>query len=166
MTTWSMVYWSMINDQWFIDQWSMINDLLFQMEDDCFLPDVGGQPLQKCFEYHMEEAKRCAQQPSNGPRKTPQIFQKKLQRIVYLCLYYGQASCWVSVQCKFSHFLGGFAVLQISTSSLLCTGDLRQHGNASCYTDYSTHFETIIKKENGFQVCCLQVSAKKFRAVL
>ena len=56
---------------------------------------------------------------------TPQIFRKKLQRIVYLCLCYGQASCWVSVQCKFSHFLGGFASLQISTSSLLCAGDLR-----------------------------------------
>jgi len=39
------------------------------MEDDWFLPDVGGQPLQKFFEYHMEEAKRCAQQPSNGPQK-------------------------------------------------------------------------------------------------
>jgi len=50
---------------------------------------------------------------------TPEIFQKKLQRIVYLCLCYGQASCWVSSQCKFSHFRGGFAVLQISTSSLL-----------------------------------------------
>jgi len=40
------------------------------MEDDWFLPDVGGQPLQKFFEYHMEEAKKCAQQPSNGPQKT------------------------------------------------------------------------------------------------
>jgi len=97
---------------------------------------------------------------------TPQIFQKKMQRIVYLCLCYGQASCWVSVQCKFSHFLGGFAVLQISTSSLLCTGDLRRHGEASCYRDYSTHFKTIIKKANGFQVCCLQVFSKQFRAVL
>ena len=135
------------------------------MEDDWFLPDVGGQPLQNFFEYHMEEAKRCAHQPSNGPQKadiTPQIFQKKLQRIVHFCLCYGQASCWVSVQCKFSHFLGGFAVLQISTSSLLCTGDLGQHGNASCYRDYSTHFKTIIKKANGFQVCCLQVSSKNF----
>ena len=89
------------------------------MEDDWFLPYIGRQPLQKFFEYHMEEAKKCAQQPSNGPQKTdttPQIFQKKLQRIVYLCLCYGQASCWVSVQCKFSHFLCGFAVLQINTS--------------------------------------------------
>ena len=39
------------------------------MEYDWFLPEVGGQPLQKFFEYHMEEAKRCAQQPSNGPQK-------------------------------------------------------------------------------------------------
>ena len=39
------------------------------MEDNQFLPDVGGQPLQKFFEYHMEEAKRCAQQPSNGPQR-------------------------------------------------------------------------------------------------
>jgi len=97
---------------------------------------------------------------------TPQIFQKKLQRIVYLCLCYGQASCLVSSQCKFLHFLGGFGVLQISTSSLLCTGDLGRHGNASCYKDYSTHFKTIIKKGNGFQVCCLQVSSKKCGAVL
>ena len=98
---------------------------------------------------------KCAQQPSNGPQKTdtmPQIFQKKLQRIVYVCLCYGQASCKVSSQCKFSHFLGGFAVLQISTSSLLCTGDLGRHGNASCYRDYSTHFKTIIKKANGFNL--------------
>jgi len=106
--------------------------------------------------------------PSNlqtGHKKTdttPQIFQKKLQRIVYLCLCYGQASCWVSSICKFSHFLGGFAVLQISTSSLLCAGDLGRHGNASFYRDYSTHFNTIIKKANGFQVCCLQVSSKIF----
>jgi len=139
------------------------------MEDDWFLPYIGGQPLQKFFEYHKEEAKKCVQQPSNGPQKTvstPQIFQKKIQRIVYLCLCYGQASCSVSVQCKFSRFLGGFAVLQISTSSLLCTGDLGRHGEASCYRDYSTHFKTIIKKANGFQACCLQVSSKKFRAVL
>jgi len=40
------------------------------MEDDWFLPDVGGQPLQKFFECHMEEANRCAQQPSKGPQKT------------------------------------------------------------------------------------------------
>jgi len=33
------------------------------MEDDWFLPDIGGQPLQKFFEYHMEEAKKCSQQP-------------------------------------------------------------------------------------------------------
>jgi len=39
------------------------------MEDDWFLPYIGGQPLQKFFEYHMEEAKKCAQQPSNGPQK-------------------------------------------------------------------------------------------------
>ena len=139
------------------------------MEDDWFLPDIGGQPLQKFFEYHMEEAKKCAQQPSKGPQKTdttPQIFQKNLQRIVYLCICYGQASCWVSAQCKFSHFLSGFGVLQISTSSLLCTGDLGRHGEASCYRDYSTYFKTIIKKANGFQVCCLQVSSKKRRAVL
>ena len=97
---------------------------------------------------------------------TPQIFQKKLQIIVPLCLCYGQASCWVSVQCKFPHFLGGFAVLQISTSSLLCTGDFGRHGEASCYRDYSIHFKTIIKKANGFQVCCLQVFSKKFWAVL
>jgi len=51
------------------------------MEDVWFLPYIGGQPLHKFFEYHMEEAKKCAQQPSNGPQKTdttPQIFQKKL----------------------------------------------------------------------------------------
>ena len=130
---------------------------------------VGGQPLQECFEYQMQEAKKCPQQPSNGPQKmdtTFQIFQKKLQRTVYLCLCYGQASCWVSVQCKFSHFSGGFAVLQISTSSLLCTGDLGRHRDTWCYKDYTTQFKTIIKKTNGFQVCCLQVSSKIFRAVL
>ena len=33
------------------------------------LVSSGGEPLQKFFEYHMEEAKRCAQQPSNGPQK-------------------------------------------------------------------------------------------------
>jgi len=84
------------------------------MEDDWFLPDIGRQPLQKFFKYHMEEAKKCSGQPSNGPQKNGYYapdFQKKLQRIVYLCLCYGQASCWVSVQCKFSHFLCGFAVL-------------------------------------------------------
>ena len=37
------------------------------MEDDWFLPYIGGQPLQKFFEYHMEEAKKRAQQSSNGP---------------------------------------------------------------------------------------------------
>jgi len=101
------------------------------MEDDWFLPDIGGLPLQKFFEYHMEEAQNAPSNLQTDPKKTdttPQIFQKKLQRIVYLCLCYGQASCRVSVQCKFSHFLGGFAVLQISTSSLLCTGDLGRHG--------------------------------------
>jgi len=41
-----------------------------------------------------------------------------------------------------------------------------RHGEASCYRDYSTHFKTIIKKASGFQACCLQVSSKKFRAVL
>ena len=39
------------------------------MEDDWFLPYIGGQPLQKFFEYHMEEGKKCAQQPSKGPQK-------------------------------------------------------------------------------------------------
>jgi len=32
------------------------------MENDWFLPDIGRQPLQKFFEYHMEEAKNA---PSN-----------------------------------------------------------------------------------------------------
>ena len=139
------------------------------MEDDWFLPYIGGQPLQKFLEYHMEEAKTAPSNLQTDHKKadtTPQIFQTKLQRIVFLCLCYGQALCWVSVQCKFSHFLGGFAVLQISTSSLLCTGDLGWHGEASCYRDHSTHFKTIIKKANGFQECCLQVSSKKRRAVL
>ena len=39
------------------------------MEDDWFLSYIGGQPLQKFFEYHKEEAKKCAQQPSNEPQK-------------------------------------------------------------------------------------------------
>ena len=54
------------------------------MEDDWFLPYIGGQPLQKFFIYHKEEAKKCVQQPSNGPQKTvstPQIFQKKYKEL-------------------------------------------------------------------------------------
>jgi len=54
------------------------------MEDDWVLPDVGGQPLQKCFEHHMEEAKKCAQQLSNGPKKThitQHIFQKNCKEL-------------------------------------------------------------------------------------
>ena len=39
------------------------------MEDDWFLPDIVGQPLQNVSEYHMEKAKKHAQQPSNGPQK-------------------------------------------------------------------------------------------------
>ena len=116
-------------------------------------------PLQKFFECHMEEAKRCAQQPSNGPQKNgyyaPDFPEKIAKNCLPLSLLW---SSWVSVQCKFSHFVGGFAVLQISTSSLRCTGDLGRHRNASCYRDYSTQFKTVIKKANGFQVCCLQVS--------
>ena len=139
------------------------------MEDDWFLPDVGGQPLQKFFECHMEEAKRCAQQPSNGPQKNEYYSPDFPEKIAKNCLPF--SLLWSSVmlgKCTMQvfiflvglrfHFLGGFAVLQISTSSLLCTGDLGRHGNASCCRDYSTHFKTIIKKPNGFQVCCLQVS--------
>jgi len=43
------------------------------MEDDWFPPNVGGQPLQKFFEYLMEEAKKRAQQPS---KITPAIFSQ------------------------------------------------------------------------------------------
>ena len=133
------------------------------MEDYWFLPDVGGQPLQKFFECHMEEAKRCAQQPSKRPQKTdttPQIFQKKLQRIVYFYLCYGQASCWEVYNASFHIFLVGLRYCKL-TLLHYCAGDLGRHGNASCYRDYSTHCKTIIKKANGFQVCCLQVSSKK-----
>jgi len=35
---------------------------------DWFLPDHGGQPLQKFFEHHTEEAEKCTQQPYNGPK--------------------------------------------------------------------------------------------------
>ena len=51
------------------------------MEDDWFLPYIGGQPLQKFFAYHMEEAKKCAQQPSNRPQKNgyyPPDFPEKI----------------------------------------------------------------------------------------
>ena len=132
------------------------------MEDDWFLPEES-----LCRNFSNITWRKQKDAPSNlqtdhkKTDTTPQIFQKKLQRIFYLCLCCGQASRWVSVQCKFSHFLGGFAVLQISTSSFLCTGDLGRHGNASYYRDYSIHFQTIIKKANGFQVCCLHVSSKK-----
>jgi len=134
------------------------------MEDDWFLPDVGGQPLQKFFECHMEEAKRCTQQPSNGPQKNGYYAPDFPEKIAKNCL--PLSLLWSSVmlgKCTMQvfTFFGGFAVLQISTSSLLCTGDLGRHGNASCYRDYSTHFKTIIKKANGFHVCCLQVSSKK-----
>ena len=66
------------------------------MEDDRFLADVGGQPLQKFFEYHMVEAKNAPSNLQTDHKKTdttPQVFHQKLRRIVYLCLCYGQASC-------------------------------------------------------------------------
>jgi len=88
---------------------------------------------------------------------TPQIFQKKLQRIAYLCLCYGQASSWVSSQCKFSHFLGGFAVLQISTSSLLCAGDLGRHGMLHA-TEIAPHIlKPSSKKQMAFKYVVVAV---------
>jgi len=39
------------------------------MEDDSFLPDIGGQPLQKFFQISHGESKKCSQLPSNGPQK-------------------------------------------------------------------------------------------------
>jgi len=66
------------------------------IEDDWFLPDVGGQPLLKFFEHHTEEAKKCARQPYNGPQKNgcyaPDI-PEKIAKNFCLCLCYGQASC-------------------------------------------------------------------------
>jgi len=139
--------------------WKMID--FFQILEDSVCRNFSNMTWRK-----QKNAPSNLQTDHKKTDTTTQIFQKKLQRIVYLCLCYGQSSCWVSVQCKFSHFLGGFVVLQSSTSSLLCTGDLGRHGEASCYRSYSTHFKTIIKTASGFQVRCLQVSSKKFRAVL
>ena len=124
------------------------------LEDVWFLPDDGGRLCRNFSNVTWRKQKDAPSNLQTDHKKTdttPQIFQKKLQRIVHLCLCYGQASYWVSVQCKFSHFLGGFAVLQISTSSLRCTGELGRHWNASCYRDYSTHFKPSSKKQMAFK---------------
>ena len=130
------------------------------MEDDWFLPDVGGQPLQKFFECHMEEAKRCTQQPSNGPQKNGYYAPDFPEKIAKNCL--PLSLLWSSVmlgKCTMQvfTFFGGFAVLQISTSSLLCAGDLGRHGMLHA-TEIAPHIlKPSSKKQMAFKYVVVAV---------
>jgi len=139
------------------------------MEDYWFLPDVGGQPLQKFFECHMEEAKRCAQQPSKRPQKTdttPQIFQKKLQRIVYFYLCYGQASCWEVYNASFHIFLVGLRYCKL-TLLHYCVQETSGGTGMLHATEITPHIvKPSSKKQMAFKYVAYKFLQKKFRAVL
>ena len=97
---------------------------------------------------------------------TPQIFQKKLQRIVYLCLCYGQASCWVSVQCKFSHFLVGLRYCKLALLHY-CVQETSGGTGMLHVTEITPHIlKPSSKKQMAFMYVAYKFLQKKFRAVL
>ena len=129
------------------------------MEDDWFLPDIVGQPLQNVSEYHMEKAKKYAQQPSNGPQKKwigliRPIFSRKNCKELFT--FVSAIVKRHAGKCTMQVFTFSWWDCSIANQHFFITvyRNLSRHGEASCYRDYSTHFKTIINKANDFQVCC------------
>ena len=56
------------------------------MEDDSFLPDIGGQPLQKFYKYHMEKAKNAPSYLQTDHKKNGYFAPDFPEKIAKNCL--------------------------------------------------------------------------------
>ena len=132
------------------------------MEDDRFLPDVGGRPLQKFFEYHMEEAKRYAQQPSYGPQKKrilrPRFSRKNCKELFTV----------VSAMVKrHAHiFLVGLRFCKLALFHY-CVQETSGDTGMLHATEITPHIlKPSSKKQMVFKYVAYKFLQKKFRAVL
>ena len=141
------------------------------MEDDRFLPDVGGRPLQIFFEYHMEEAKRYAQQPSNGPQKKrilrPRFSRKNCKELN--CTFVSAMLKRHAGQVYNASFRIFLVDLRYCKLALLhyCVQETSGGTGMLHATDITPHIlKPSSKKQMAFKYVSYKFLQKKFRAVL